>query len=65
MPFLSHGSYRMRYEVKGPAEAPAYVLVNGLTQYAELWTTYCNALIDFGSGGLGSVARYAKMSATP
>jgi pimeloyl-ACP methyl ester carboxylesterase len=45
MPFLSHGSYRIRYEVEGPAKAPAYVLVNGLTQYAELWATYCNALI--------------------
>ena len=34
MPFLSHGSYRIRYELDGPANAPAYVLVNGLTQYA-------------------------------
>ena len=37
MPFLTHGSYRIRYELDGPADAPAYVLVNGLTQYAELW----------------------------
>ena len=35
MPFLTHGSYRIRYELDGPANAPAYVLVNGLTQYAD------------------------------
>lgn len=45
MPFLSHGSYRIRYEVDGPANAPAYVLVNGLTQYAELWAAYRDALV--------------------
>lgn len=45
MPFLNHGSYRIRYEIDGPADAPAYVLVNGLTQYAELWTAYRDTLI--------------------
>lgn len=45
MPFLSHGSYRIRYELDGPANAPAYVLVNGLTQYAELWSAYRDALV--------------------
>jgi 3-oxoadipate enol-lactonase len=45
MPFLSQGSYRIRYELEGPAKAPTYVLVNGLTQYAELWATYREALI--------------------
>ncbi|MDE2377946.1 alpha/beta hydrolase [Bradyrhizobium sp.] len=45
MPFLTHGSYRIRYELDGPADAPAYVLVNGLTQYAELWTAYRDALV--------------------
>jgi 3-oxoadipate enol-lactonase len=45
MPFLSHGSYRIRYELDGPANAPAFVLVNGLTQYAELWAAYRDALI--------------------
>jgi len=45
MPFLSHGSYRIRYELDGPANAPAYVLVNGLTQYAELWAAYREALV--------------------
>src|SRR6476660_2156969 len=45
MPFLTHDSYRIRYELDGPANAPAYVLVNGLTQYAELWTAYREALV--------------------
>jgi 3-oxoadipate enol-lactonase len=45
MPFLNHGSYRIRYELEGPADAPAYVLINGLTQYAELWAAYRDALI--------------------
>ncbi len=45
MPFLSHGSYRIRYELDGPADAPTYVLVNGLTQYAELWAAYRDALV--------------------
>ncbi|KWV60446.1 lysophospholipase [Bradyrhizobium macuxiense] len=44
MPFLNHGSYRIRYELDGPADAPAYVLVNGLTQYAELWSAYRDTL---------------------
>lgn len=45
MPFLNHGSYRIRYELEGPPDAPAYVLVNGLTQYAELWAAYRTALV--------------------
>ena len=45
MPFLSHGGHRIRYELNGPASGPAYVLVNGLTQYAELWRGYCDALV--------------------
>lgn len=45
MPFLAHGRYHIRYELDGPANAPAFVLVNGLTQYAELWTAYRAALI--------------------
>src|SRR5215475_11358489 len=45
MPYLAHGSYRIRYELEGPADGPAYVLVNGLTQYAELWNAYRDALI--------------------
>ena len=45
MPFLSHGSHRIRYEIEGPANGPVYVLVNGLTQYAELWAAYREALV--------------------
>jgi pimeloyl-ACP methyl ester carboxylesterase len=48
MPFLAHGSYRIRYELAGPDDGPAYVLVNGLTQYAELWGTYREALVAKG-----------------
>jgi 3-oxoadipate enol-lactonase len=44
MPFLSHGGHRIRYELNGPASGPAYVLVNGLTQYAELWRDYRDTL---------------------
>ena len=45
MPFLSHGSHRIRYELDGPESGPAYVLINGLTQYAELWRGYRDALV--------------------
>ena len=45
MPFLSHGPHRFRYEIEGAANAPVYVLVNGLTQYAELWAAYREALV--------------------
>jgi pimeloyl-ACP methyl ester carboxylesterase len=50
MPFLSHGSHRIRYEISGPETGPAYVLVNGLTQYSELWAAYRDTLVaqDFG-----------------
>jgi hypothetical protein len=44
MPFLAHGSHRIRYEISGPETGPAYVLVNGLTQYSELWATYRDTL---------------------
>jgi 3-oxoadipate enol-lactonase len=44
MPFLAHGSHRIRYELDGPQGAPAYVLVNGLTQYSKLWAAYRDAL---------------------
>jgi pimeloyl-ACP methyl ester carboxylesterase len=45
MPFLTSGRYRIRYELEGPESGPAYVLVNGLTQYAELWAAYRDALV--------------------
>ena len=48
MPFLDYGPYRIRYSLTGAADAPAYVFVNGLTQYAELWDTYCGELVAKG-----------------
>jgi len=48
MPLLTHGSHRIRYELDGPKDAPAYVLVNGLTQYSELWATYRDTLTGKG-----------------
>ena len=48
MPFLVLGSCRIRYELDGPETGPAYVLVNGLTQYAELWGAYRDALVARG-----------------
>jgi len=45
MPFLAHGSHRIRYEISGPKTGPAYVLVNGLTQYSELWAAYRDTLV--------------------
>ena len=48
MPFLTHGSHRIRYGLEGPRNAPAYVFVNGLTQYAELWASYREPLISRG-----------------
>jgi 3-oxoadipate enol-lactonase len=44
MPYLSYRSHTVRYELSGPDSGPAYVLVNGLTQYAELWGAYREAL---------------------
>ena len=48
MPFLALGSYRIRYDMDGLERGPAYVLVNGLTQYAELWGAYRDALVTKG-----------------
>jgi pimeloyl-ACP methyl ester carboxylesterase len=48
MPFLVHGSHRVRYGLEGPSGAPVYVFVNGLTQYAGLWTAYREALNERG-----------------
>src|ERR1043166_8646484 len=44
MPLLAHGSRRIHYELDGPSGAPAWVMVNGLTQYSELWAAYREAL---------------------
>jgi pimeloyl-ACP methyl ester carboxylesterase len=48
MPYLAHGSYRISYTLAGPDTGPAYVLVNGLTQYSELWSAYRDALVARG-----------------
>jgi 3-oxoadipate enol-lactonase len=48
MPFLAQGTHRIHYGLDGPEDAPAYVFVNGLTQYAELWTPYREALVGRG-----------------
>jgi pimeloyl-ACP methyl ester carboxylesterase len=45
MAHLSYGSHTIRYELTGPQTGPVYVLVNGLTQYAELWGAYRAALV--------------------
>ena len=44
MAFLSFGSHTIRYDLSGPQKGPSYVLVNGLTQYSELWGAYREAL---------------------
>src|SRR6266403_3227141 len=45
MAHLSYGAHTIRYQLSGPQTGPAYVLVNGLTQYAELWDAYRDALV--------------------
>ena len=45
MAFLSYGPHTIRYELSGPQMGPAYVLVNGLTQYSELWGAYRDTLV--------------------
>jgi pimeloyl-ACP methyl ester carboxylesterase len=48
MASLTHGLSRIRYQVDGPAGGPAFVLINGLTQYLELWHPYRDALVAKG-----------------
>jgi 3-oxoadipate enol-lactonase len=48
MATLSHLGRRIYYEVAGPADGPACVLVNGLTQYVKLWTPFRDALVARG-----------------
>jgi 3-oxoadipate enol-lactonase len=43
-----HTLSRIRYQVDGPKGAPAYVLINGLTQYLELWEPYREAMVSRG-----------------
>jgi 3-oxoadipate enol-lactonase len=48
MPSLKHGLARIRYELAGPKDGPAYILINGLTQYVEIWQPYRDALVSRG-----------------
>lgn len=48
MAILAHRGRRVYYEVAGPAEGPACVLVNGLTQYVKLWHPFRDALVAKG-----------------
>jgi len=48
MPWLACNSRRIHYELAGPTEGPAYVLVNGLTQYVRLWHPFRDALVARG-----------------
>jgi pimeloyl-ACP methyl ester carboxylesterase len=48
MPSFAHAQTRIRYEIDGPADGPAFVLINGLTQYIELWSPYRDALVAKG-----------------
>jgi pimeloyl-ACP methyl ester carboxylesterase len=46
MPVLQHGRHSINYDIDGPEQGPAYVLVNGLTQYSALWAPYRAALAE-------------------
>ena len=48
MPTMTRDRRRIRFEIEGPANAPAFVLVNGLTQYIELWEPYRYILVEKG-----------------
>ncbi len=48
MATLEHGGRRIYFEVAGPADGPACVLVNGLTQYVKLWHPFRDALVTKG-----------------
>ncbi|HEY1747903.1 MAG TPA: alpha/beta hydrolase [Xanthobacteraceae bacterium] len=48
MPWLSYNSLRIHYELAGPNDGPACVLVNGLTQYVKLWHPLRDALVARG-----------------
>jgi len=45
MATLTCGPRRIRFELDGPADAPAFVLVNGLTQYIKIWDSFRDALV--------------------
>lgn len=45
MPHLQCNARRIHYELAGPHDGPACVLVNGLTQYVRLWQPLRDALV--------------------
>ena len=48
MPWLACKSGRIHYELAGPEDGPACVLVNGLTQYLKLWMPFRDAMVARG-----------------
>jgi len=48
MPWLACKSRRIHYELTGPEDGPACVLVNGLTQYVKLWMPFRDGLVARG-----------------
>lgn len=50
MAVLTHSGRQIRYRLDGPQDGPAYVLVNGLTQYIKIWEPFREALA---AGGFG------------
>jgi pimeloyl-ACP methyl ester carboxylesterase len=47
-PLLEVGGRRLNWRLDGQADGPVIVLVNGLTQYAELWAAHRDALVAHG-----------------
>ena len=54
MPWLACKSRRIHYELTGPEDGPACVLVNGLSQYVKVWMPFRDGLVARGF----CVARY-------
>src|ERR1700722_12238648 len=54
MPWLACKSRRIHYELTGPEDGPACVLVNGLSQYVKVWMPFRDGLVARGF----QVARY-------
>jgi pimeloyl-ACP methyl ester carboxylesterase len=46
--FADIGGHRIRYALHGDAGAPLVTFVNGLTQNADLWTSYAQKLAEHG-----------------
>jgi 3-oxoadipate enol-lactonase len=48
MPWLACKSRRIHYELTGPEDGPACVLVNGLSQYVKVWMPFRDGLVARG-----------------